>query len=163
MGRRRRRLPEGEGETLSALSGGERSARAAALWRAGWSLTEIGSAMDPPRGKTTVRRWVGHPDADALPVTDVPEPPPRPVGSRRGERVRRVSPGVPPDMIPRLRDLSSLARRYRARTDPAGPTARANEELTAVARTLRSVGVPTAEIARAAGVSYRAMARRVGR
>lgn len=162
MGRKRRELPAEERELLSGLGRAETRARARALWLAGWSLSEIGASLEPPRGKTTVRSWVVS-SHDAPQSTPVPLPPPRPVAPSDGERVRRVSPGVPPDVAPRLRDLSELARRYRARTDPAGPLARANEELTAVARTLRSVGVPTAAIAEAAGVSYRAMARRVGR
>lgn len=66
-------------------------------------------------------------------------------------------------MRPRLKQLSDLAKRYRAKTSPNSPLAVANDELTAIARTLRSMGVPTAAIAEAAGVSYRAMARRLSK
>jgi hypothetical protein len=66
-------------------------------------------------------------------------------------------------MRPRLRELSAQAKRYRAKTAPDSPLALANDELTAIARTLRSMGVPTAAIAEAAGVSYRAMARRLSK
>jgi hypothetical protein len=66
-------------------------------------------------------------------------------------------------MRQRLQDLSKLAKRYRAKTSPDSPFSQANSELTAVANTLRSMGVPTADIAKAAGVSYRAMARRLSK
>jgi hypothetical protein len=66
-------------------------------------------------------------------------------------------------MKPRLLELSTLARRYRARTVPDSPLAQANRDLTAMAIALRSMGVPTAAIAEAAGVSYRAMARRLSK
>ena len=66
-------------------------------------------------------------------------------------------------MRPRLKQLSDLAKRYRAKTAPSSPLAQANDELTSIAKTLRSMGVPTAAIAEAAGVSYRAMARRLSK
>ena len=50
---------------------------------------------------------------------------------------------------------------YRAKTPANSPTALANAELTRLAVSLRRQGVPTADIASAAGVSYRAMARRI--
>lgn len=72
-----------------------------------------------------------------------------------------MSPKVPPDLRPRLAHIGQLARRYRARTPANSSTALANAELTRLAISLRSQGVPTADIADAAGVSYRAMARRI--
>ena len=76
-------------------------------------------------------------------------------------RTRSISPRVPPDLRPRLRELGTLARRYRAKTPANSPLALANRELTDLALKLRSRGVSTADIADAAGVSYRAMARRI--
>ena len=97
----------------------------------------------------------------------IPSPPPRSlttsVPTKNAPRLRSVSPGVPPDMKPRLKELATLARRYRARTMPDSPLAQANRDLTAMAIALRSMGVPTAAIAEAAGVSYRAMARRLSK
>lgn len=98
---------------------------------------------------------------------DIPAPPPKSlttsVPTKSAPRLRSISPGVPPDMKPRLKELSALAQRYRAKTASDSPLALANDELTAVAKTLRSMGVPTAAIAEAAGVSYRAMARRLSK
>jgi len=72
-----------------------------------------------------------------------------------------MSPKVPPDVRPRLRELSEMSRKYRARTPQGSPTAIANRELTKLAVELRESGVPTADIAQAAGVTYRAMSRRI--
>jgi hypothetical protein len=97
----------------------------------------------------------------------IPSPPPKSlttsVPTKNAPRVRSISPGVPPSMKPRLEALALLARRYRARTLPDSPLAQANRDLTAMAVALRSMGVPTAAIAEAAGVSYRAMARRLSK
>jgi hypothetical protein len=64
-------------------------------------------------------------------------------------------------MKPQLQHLSSLAKRYRAKSDPNSEFAIANRELTDLARSLYNRGVPAADIAEAAGVTYRAMARRL--
>ena len=60
-----------------------------------------------------------------------------------------------------IQELSVLSRRYRAKTSPDSPLALANRELTEIALSLYHRGVPAAEIAKAAGVTYRAMARRI--
>lgn len=64
-------------------------------------------------------------------------------------------------MKERIKELSVLSRRYRAKTAPDSPLALANRELTEIALTLYHRGVPAAEIAKVAGVTYRAMARRI--
>jgi hypothetical protein len=47
--------------------------------------------------------------------------------------------------------------------DQNSPQSKANIQLTLLAKQLRSQGVPTAEIANAAGVTYRAMAKRLAK
>jgi len=163
--RRRHDIPTDEARHLSSLDPDALRARLRALWDAGWSLAALGAALVPPSPKSTVHSWVRYeppPEGDS----DRPVPlPPGPVGAGlptdSPTRVRTLSPLVPPDLAPRISALATLARRHRAGTPPDSPYRLANEELTTVARTLRSMGVPTAEIARAAGVSYRAMARRL--
>lgn len=63
----------------------------------------------------------------------------------------------------KIRELAPVARRYRARANPSGVFARANDDLTAIAVDLYNRGASIRELAVAAGVTYRAMARRVGR
>jgi hypothetical protein len=159
-------LPQDEVTFIAALPRPEAEARLRALWEAGWSLQILGSSLNPPRPKTTIHFWVKR--AESVEQQRViPAPPPKSlttsVPTKSAPRLRSISPGVPSDMRPRLRELSAQAKRYRAKTAPDSPLALANDELTAIARTLRSMGVPTAAIAEAAGVSYRAMARRLSK
>lgn len=159
-------LPADEVNFITHLSRPDMESRLRALWEAGWSLALLGDSLNPPRPKTTIHFWVKR-----APLKEqfraIPTPPPRSLTTsaptKAAPRVRSISPGVPPDLKPRLQELALLAQRYRARTPASSPLALANEELTAIAMTLRSMGVPTAAIAEAAGVSYRAMARRVSK
>jgi hypothetical protein len=62
----------------------------------------------------------------------------------------------------KISQLAPLARRYRARANPYGVYAVANEELTVICKDLFENGTTVRELAEAAGVTYRAMARRIG-
>ena len=159
-------LPSDEVTFIKSLDRPEAESRLLALWEAGWSLAILGASVEPPRPKTTIHFWVRRADVREQ-RREIPPPPPRSlttsVPTKTAPRLRSVSPGVPPDMKPRLRELATLAKRYRARTLPDSPLAQANRDLTATAIALRSMGVPTAAIAEAAGVSYRAMARRLSK
>jgi hypothetical protein len=151
---------------IQSLDRPEAESRLRALWEAGWSLSTLGESMEPPRPKTTIHFWVKRAD-NREQRRPIPSPPPRSlttsVPTKNAPRLRSVSPGVPPDMKPKLQELATLAKRYRSRTLPDSPLAQANRDLTAMAFALRSMGVPTAAIAEAAGVSYRAMARRLSK
>jgi len=159
-------LPRDEVSFIDSLDRPEAESRLRALWESGWSLSILGESLDPQRPKTTIHFWVKR-AASVEQKRPIPSPPPRSlttsVPTKNAPRLRSVSPGVPPDMKPRLKELATLARRYRARTLPDSPLAQANRDLTAMAFALRSMGVPTAAIADAAGVSYRAMARRLSK
>jgi hypothetical protein len=159
-------LPSDEVTFISSLPRPEAESRLRVLWEAGWSLQALGNSLQPQRPKTTIHFWVKRAQIVEQ-FRDIPSPPPKSlttsVPTKSAPRLRSISPGVPPDMKPRLKELSALAQRYRAKTAPDSPLALANDELTAVAKTLRSMGVPTAAIAEAAGVSYRAMARRLSK
>jgi hypothetical protein len=160
------RLPQTESEFLSSLAPDERDSRLKALHDVGWSFSELGDSLTPRVGKTTVYSWVSRADARDQ-DRDLPIPPPKSVKTtlapRKSSRYRTASPDVPEKMREEIRLLAAEARNYRSRTPPGHPSALANEALTSIAKTLRGVGVPTAAIAAAAGVSYRAMARRISK
>lgn len=158
------KLPIEEVIYLSTLTRSEMESRLRALWKSGWSLGVIGGSLSPAVPKTTIHFWVRRaPDVKQLKA--VPLPPPKSlttsVPTKHAPRLKSISPGVPPELRIRLRELSALSKRYRAKTPPTSPLAQANNELTQIARQLRNRGVPTASIAEAAGVTYRAMARRL--
>lgn len=157
------RLPDDELAFLHALPTHLRDARLAMLHRSGWSLSALGRSLSVP--KTTIHFWVRNSTSDpSLDRRAIPAPPlpiTASVPSLRAPRTRSISPKVPPTLRPRLKELGVQARRYRARTPFNSPIAQANRELTRLAIELRHRGVPTSDIADAAGVSYRAMARRI--
>lgn len=160
---RRALLPSDEVDYLRSLQGEALHVRVSALYRAGWSLSSISEAFDPPRPRTTVRSWVQRADrvqADAIlvPMPSAPSPVrTAPIPLKR----RPISPGVPPEVAQRLSELSVLAKRYRARTRPDSAHARANQELTELVNELYDRGVPLRAVATAMGVTYRAVVRRV--
>jgi hypothetical protein len=158
------KLPLDEVAYIALLPRAEMESRLRALWNAGWSLAVIGDSLNPARPKTTVHFWVRRAE-DVKQFRNIPVPPPKSlttsVPTKNAPRLRSISPGVPADIRLRLRELSVLSKRYRAKTSPDSPLAKANVELTQIAKDLRSRGVPTASIAEAAGVTYRAMARRL--
>jgi len=184
------RLPDEECVYLRGLSGALRARRVAELASAGWSLAAIGDAFDPPRTRSTVKSWITRltpdlPSSDSdssetlLVTAESSRPVPLPGQSSpssagaavqvkvTGRRERRVfdprSPIMTPDERRKIKELAPIARRYRARANPSGIFARANDELTVITQDLYSRGASVRELAQAAGVTYRAMARRLGR
>jgi hypothetical protein len=86
---------------------------------------------------------------------------------RKDRRNRRVfdptKPRISPAQKNKIARLAPLARRYRAKTSPNGTYARANVELTDLCKNLYYSGASVRELSNAASVTYRAMARRLGR
>ena len=157
------RLPSDEIDFIRSQPHHTQQARLSVLHHAGWTLSALARSLDVP--KTTIHFWIRSATPDpAMQRHPIPAPP-LPITSvlptRYAPRIRSISPKVPPDLRPKLRQLSEMSRRCRAKTPPNSPIALANRELTALAINLRAKGVPTADIADAAGVSYRAMARRI--
>lgn len=151
-------LPESEARVLASLAGDPLRARLRTLSAMGWPLSSLASALDPPRSRSTVHHWVcaapPPPPDPRLPPPPAPPAPPSPP-------TPRPRAPLPPDATRELAALAPLARRRRGRHHPSSPYSVASERLTALARELSASGVPTAEIAAACGVSYRAMHRRV--
>lgn len=156
-------LPGHEVTHLRTLAGKALHERCALLYSQGWTLDSIGRALNPPRPRSTVRVWV---TASSTTSTTATTPTPKPVYPERVSRLprpRRVSPGIPEPTRDRIAFLAPTARRYRARIAPLSAPALANSELTHICANLYASGVTIRELANAAGVTYRAMARRVGR
>ena len=153
-------LPKSEALFLASLSKEQLWRRVKDLNDAGWTLQSIADAFDPPRRRSTVRSWVikDTPECDFVTATPTP---PQPKAKSRRKRPR--SPGIPHDEQLRIARLSPLARRFRARTNPSSTSFTANQELTSIAGLLYNKGVTVSELARASGVTYRAMKRRVDR
>jgi hypothetical protein len=151
-------LPKSEAIFLASLSKEQLWRRVKDLNDAGWTLQSIADAFDPPRRRSTVRSWVikDTPECDFVTATPTP---PQPKAKSRRKRPR--SPGIPHDEQLRIARLSPLARRFRARTNPSSTSFTANQELTSIAGLLYNKGVTVSELARASGVTYRAMKRRV--
>jgi lambda repressor-like predicted transcriptional regulator len=181
-------LPHEECLVLRSLSGVALRARVQALHAQGWSLAAIGNAFDPPRRRSTIRTWIvphnpSLPDSSSdtntstivtggrnesiPPVPPLPSPTTSQLQFPHLEKRRRVydrsNPRVSPSQKRKISTLAPLARRYRARTNPNGTYARANQELTDLCKDLYRSGASVRELSLAAGVTYRAMARRLGR
>jgi DNA invertase Pin-like site-specific DNA recombinase len=75
----------------------------------------------------------------------------------------RTSPGLTEVDKGHIKSLYQLASRYRSTSSPSSAHGRANEELTALVNTLYAQGVTVREIADAAGVTYRAINKRIAR
>lgn len=187
MPREKMTLPSDEIALLCALPAPAQRARARQLYDLGWSLAAIGEAFSPPRSRSTVRAWVQSPSpssshsAPMLPSPPLPSPSSSPPSSAASSssigtaesssptsprRVQRPAfhplyPTVSEDDIRRIQELAPLARRYRSRANPDGAYALANEELTQLCCSYYDSGTSIRELAHWAGVTYKAMERRV--
>lgn len=155
-------LPDKEVAFINSLSGTNLHKRSSALYHAGWTLASIGDALEPTRTRSTIKSWVDrypNPDPRSLDV-DIPIPRLRtPEGGY--QRLTPPSPGVPPTTSERLQQLAPQARLFRHRMPAGHPYAKANEEMNQIVLELRANDVSIADIARAAQVTHRAIARRL--
>lgn len=160
----KQKLPDDEVRFLASMPPELVPARLRALWLAGWSLGVIAKSLKPVRPKSTVHFWVKN-ATDQEQTRTIPAPPDKsltasaPLAS--APRMRSISPEVPLDMVSHIQQLAQLSKLYRSKTPSSSPLAQANKELTEIALDLYHRGVPAASIAQAAGVTYRAMARRI--
>lgn len=174
-------MPQAERELLASLSGRDLHARLRDLFEAGWSLSSLAEALPTPRPRTTIRAWItslpplpptptpltSAPLKEAL-LPPVPSPFAAPAPASTSAHVRRFSSprrsrrlGIDPSTREKISSLAPLARRHRPRTSPRNPARLANESLTRITRDLYGRGASIPELAEAAGVTYRAMSRRV--
>lgn len=156
-------LPAEEGEILRNLRGYALYARTKELFDAGWTLAAIGAVFDPKKARTTVKNWVDI--AGEAEITSNLPPVARPTLATPEIYVpkRPASPGITPDDLNTIQTLAPIARKYRSSMAHNHKAAIANRELTEICERLAASGVYVRELADAAGVTYRAMARRLGR
>jgi len=152
---RNQALPHDEAQHLQELRGTALKLRARRLYEVGWTLSAIGAPIN--RSRSTIRFWVNNvPELKAGSTRPVPTP-----EDKTYKRKRPLSPGITPEQVNRIAYLAPIARTYRAKFPKSHPATQANEELTALAKRLHKAGVPIQQIADVAGVTYRAMYRRV--
>jgi hypothetical protein len=160
-------LPPEEAASLNSLSPDDLIKRVYDLYQEGWTLQAIGDALTPPRPRSTVRSWLlrfqlpGERELDQE-VVDAPIPTPTYKTAPGGYQKRRpVSPGILPDELELIRELAPHARQFRAKVSSVDSTRVANDQLSAICIRLHASGVSIKELAEAAGVTYRAMYKRI--
>lgn len=158
------KLPADEVRFISSLPKELMYGRLRALWESGWSLAIIANSLEPKKPKSTVHFWVSNATKQEQ-RRPLPPTPPKSLTTTApltsNPTMRSISPSVPLELRDKLKELATLANRYRAKTSPDSPLAIANRELTHLAVLLYNRGIPASDIADAAGVTYRAMARRI--
>lgn len=158
-------IPPSEATYLNSLDPDALIQRANELYQSGWTLQSIGEALVPPRPRSTIRSWVlRYQLPDASRSTPAPLPTPNYATHPDGYQSRRPkSPGILPDELELIQQLAPVARTYRAKMANSSAAAVANDRLTGICIRLYNSGVPIRELANAAGVTYRAMVKRVKR
>lgn len=158
---RNQKLPTDEAVLLNSLFDDKLYTRLNDLYAVGWTLQAMGDAFTPPRRRSTIKSWVSR-RYTRVPLADSPIPTPR--YPKTGYVSRRpVSPGISADEMARIKQLAPSARRYRSKMTSSSPQAIANDALTRICLELHSRNVTVRELADAAEVTYRAMARRLGK
>jgi hypothetical protein len=156
-------LPPQEAHILGTLRDFNLYARASQLYKAGWTLRAIGEAFSPAKSRSTVASWIERAH-DSTPLVDLPPvEAPTLATPETYIPVRPVSPGISKVDRDRIEVLAPIARKFRSGMSPMHAAALANTELTEICTRLAGANVPVRELADAAGVTYRAMAKRIGR
>jgi hypothetical protein len=157
---RKQQLPKAEATLLNDLFDDELYTRVNQLYAVGWTLQAIGNLFEPKRTRSTIRFWVNRQHTPSFTEQELP----RPRYKARGYVLRRPkSPGIDSVTLRYIEELAPVARRYRAKMSPSSAEAKANSALTDVCIQLIDEKVTVRELSEAAGVTYRAMARRLGR
>jgi hypothetical protein len=132
------------------------------LFEAGWTIRAISEAFSPPKPRSTVQYWIKMgKEVFSDSRVDVPTPSYR-THENGYQRLTPLSPGIKPDVASELRELANLARYYRSGMSSTSVQAVANRQLSSLIGDLVSKNVKVAEIARACGVTHRAISKRLG-
>jgi hypothetical protein len=114
----------------------------------------------PKHPRSTIRTWVQR--SEGLHMIDAPIPTPKLKTPEGGyEKRTPKSPGIPQGTLEIIQELAPLARNYRSRMATTATSAVANDRLTALCILQNQNGVSIRELAEAAGVTYRAMYKRI--
>ena len=161
-------LPPEEKRYLRSLPQEDLIKRVHDLYHEGWTLQAIGDSLTPPRPRSTVRSWLlrftppTERDLVDAPIQPVPTPSPDYKTHPEGyQKTTPPSPGILPDEAELIQSIAPIARQYRAKMSTSSAAAVANDQLTAICLRLHANGVPVKDLAKAAGVTYRAMYRRI--
>lgn len=160
---RNQTLPENEAADLLSRKGFDLYKRIHELYEAGWTLRAIGEAFTPPKPRSTIQSWA----EKGRKITN--EPPTTPISAPKFRTpavyvpVKPVSPGISPADRTAIQNLAPVAQRFRSGMHPDHPASQANQLLTEICVRLYESHVPISELARTAGVTHRAMAKRIGR
>lgn len=154
---RGQKLPPQEVELLNSITVDALIGRVNALYKEGWSLQTIGDSLTPARPRTTIRSWVLKDQSNTI---DAPIPTPK-ITEEGTQRPKKVSPGMSNATFEDIRTLAPLARTFRAKMTSTAAPAVANQRLTDLCKDLYNNGVSIKELAAAAGVTYRAMYKRI--
>ena len=164
---RKQPLPPEENRYLRSLPQEELIKRVYDLYHSGWTLQAIGDSLTPPRPRSTIRSWLlrftppSERDLIDAPIS-TPIPSPDYLTHPDGyQKVTPESPGILPDELELIQSIAPIARQYRAKMSTSSAAAVANDQLSGVCIRLHANGVPIKDLAEAAGVTYRAMYRRV--
>jgi IS30 family transposase len=131
------------------------------LYEAGWTLRAIADSFVPSKSRSTIQYWIKR-GAESMSVYDFDVPIPEYLTDEGGyKRLTPVSPGISPEVEKDLARLSSVARYYRSGMASTSVQAIANSDLDALVKELVAQNVKVAEIARACGVTHRAISRRL--
>lgn len=158
-------LPASEVDHLLALPRSERTARLRLLYAVGWPLSSLSLPLSLPRSTLYSHLAAPAPSrprpSPSPPSPPLPLPPPPPSLSSLSARPARLTPRVPPDVAAELRTLAPLAARYRPAHAhvPDHPSLLARTRFDQLVASQRTRGVPASELARAAHVSHRTVAR----
>ncbi len=162
---RKQPLPPEEKRYLRSLPQEELIKRVYDLYHSGWTLQAIGDSLTPPRPRSTVRSWLLRftpPTERDLVDAPIPTPNPNYITHPDGyQKTTPESPGILPDEVELIQSIAPIARQYRAKMSTSSAAAVANDQLYAICIRLHANGVSIKELAKAAGVTYRAMYRRV--
>lgn len=161
---RGQKLPPQEVEYLNSLTLDALIVRVNALYNVGWPLQAIGEALSPRRPRSTIRSWVVRAaESEKHELVDAPiVPTPR---QKEVTEVRQKGKGDTPEIsssvMYEIKTLAPLARGFRSRMASTSAAAVANSRLTELCVKLYKDGVGIKELAQAAGVTYRAMYKRI--
>lgn len=158
---RNQQLPSEEVDTIRSLKGFDLYARSRDLYNAGWTLRAIGEAYDPPKPRTTIKSWIER-SLESAPQAALPDVP-APEYITPDPEVKPAPKTIHPSDLARIQQWAPIARKYRSGMNEHHKASIANASLTHLCGILYAEGVSIRQLSEAAGVTYRAMAKRIGR